>query len=130
VGTIELMPFVIILMFAAVLISGARGARGPELHRLVVAAEREQRLRDLTRRLAQSPVAVSSVRRRGLNQRFLMDLGDEEVDLRCFWPPGIPIEQLVGVTYRDDVGWILDVDGPAGRGRVYAWLLDVRATGH
>lgn len=56
-----------------------------------------------------------------------MDLGDEEVGVPCYWPPDKPIERLIGVTFRDDIGWVLDVDGPAGRGRLYGWLLDVRA---
>ncbi len=127
--TIKLMPFAIFVMFAAVMLNSARRSRGPELQRLLVADDREQRLLALTRRLAQSPVGVRCVRRRGINERFLIDIGDEEVDVRCFWAPAKPIEQLVGVTFRDDVGWILDVDGPAGRGRLYAWLLEVRAKG-
>jgi hypothetical protein len=107
VETIKLMPIAIFVMFAAVLLNSARRSRGPELQRLLVADDREQRLLALTRRLAQSPVGVRCVRRRGINERFLIDIGDEEVDVR----------------------WILDVDGPAGRGRLYAWLLEVRAKG-
>lgn len=126
--TIKLMPLVIIVVFAAVLISGARRAPGPAVRRLIAAAERDRRLQGLTDRLAQHPVRVHSVRRRGINERFLIDLGDEEVEIRCFWPPYRDITQLVGLTYRDEVGWMLDVDGPAGRKRVYAWLIDVRAT--
>lgn len=124
--TIKLMPLVVIAMFAAVLLYGLVRSHESEHRALLSSAERDRRLRDLTRRLALHPVAVRSVRRRGINERFLIDLGDEEVDVRCFWPPRVPIEHLVGITHRDDVGWILDVDGPSGRGRVYAWLLDVR----
>ncbi len=83
-GTIKLMPFVIIAMFAAVLILGARRSRSPELQQILSTADRDRRLKDLTRRLADNPAVVWSVRRRGIHQSLVMDLGDEEVDVRCF----------------------------------------------
>jgi hypothetical protein len=126
--TIKLMPLAILVLFGAILINGARHSRGGELRQMLTTADRERRVVELTRRLAQRPAAVLSVRRRGINQRFLIDLGDEEVDIRCYWPPGKPIAQLLDVRFRNNVGWIIDVDGPAGPDRVYAWLLDVRAT--
>ena len=57
---------------------------------------------------------------------MVLDLGDVRLAARCYRPPDdVPIWQLVAITWRSYVGWVLDVNGPRGYRSIAAWHLDL-----
>jgi hypothetical protein len=85
-----------------------------------------QEVSSLRARLHDEPSLVRSSRSTLLRNRLVLDLGDVELDAFCYRPASAPISRVLAIFYQSSVGWVIDTDGPAGRGRINAWLLQVR----
>jgi hypothetical protein len=125
-----LIPFLCLVCIGAALLVGARRNRtrralDGDLRDLL----RENRVDDLRRRLDDAPAAVRAIRSAGglfaFSNCIVLDLGEEQIHLRCFWPPSAPIDSVHRVWFTHAVGWVVETDGAAGPSRLYAWTLDV-----
>jgi hypothetical protein len=114
-------------MFGTILLAGAR-ARGGEhdiAHGVRILVRDDQMTR-LRARLDGGPTDVESTRIHGLRNAVELDLGDVRLAARCYQPlDGVPIWQLVDITWHSYLGWELDVNGPGGHRRITAWSLDL-----
>ena len=87
---------------------------------------REDRICALRARLDRGPTDVEHARVHGLRNSVVLDLGDVRLAARCYRPPDdVPIWQLVALTWRSYVGWVLDVNGPRGHRSIAAWDLEL-----
>jgi len=87
---------------------------------------REDRLAALRSRLDRGPSDVEFARVHSFRNCVVLDLGDVRLAARCYRPPDdVPIWQLVAITWRSYVGWVLDVNGPRGYRSIAAWHLDL-----
>src|SRR5690606_164892 len=113
------------------LAAGTRRARPlRDLDRGAEELVRDDRIKALRERLADEPEVVWSVHQPSpfLSQtnRLVLQLDREQLDVSCFWPSTKPIAALRGMGFHKAVGWFLDVIGPEGGQRLYAWNLDIR----
>jgi hypothetical protein len=120
------LPFVVALWLGAAL--GAGVWRRPEHNpdRELAEILDAQEVASLRERLHHEPSFVLSSRASLLRNRLVLDLGDVELDAFCYRPATTPISRVLAIFYQSSVGWVIDTDGPAGRHRVIAWLLQVR----
>ena len=107
------------------LVHWLRDLQVDELDREAAWLVRDHRLQQLSARLALAPVVVRWSRAGGLTNRLVLDLGGEEIDVRCYHAPTQKIAVLTKLFYRPSVGWIIGIDGPNGPDSLAAWLIDV-----
>lgn len=129
-GSMWLMPLLCAAIVGGALAAGTRRARPMrEIDRGAQALVRDDRIAALRERLAREPEVVWSAHRPhrllGQSNRLVLQLDDEQIDASCFWPSTKSITALWGLGFRNAVGWYLDVIGPDGAQRLYAWRLDV-----
>ena len=126
-----LIPFLCLGWLGAVLIAGAHHSAPvraiEEEAQLLV---REERIAALRQRLREQPSPVLAIRKpfrlRGHSNGIALDMGAQVLDAWCYLPPQKSIAKLCAVNFDNDVGWVVETDGPDGPARLYAWLLDVR----
>lgn len=129
VDAMWLIPLLCAAIVGGALASGTRHARPTrEIDRCAQALVRDDRIHALRERLANEPDVVWSARRPSPlleSNRLVLQLDREQLDVSCFWPSTKPITALRGLGFHNAVGWYLDVLGPEGTQRLYAWRLDI-----
>ncbi len=120
------LPLLLAGLLGTILLLGERAReRSPEaeLRGLV----REHDIAGLMASLRDEPAFVRSSRSSPLRNRMVFDLGDVDLDVRCYTMPRGRIEQITAVYYQSSVGWVVETFGRGRRARFYGWLLDVRS---
>lgn len=121
-----LIPFLVAAFLGVFeLVHSLRQLHVHELDREAAWLVRDYRLQQLSARLALAPVVVRGSRARGLTNRLLLDVGGDEIDVRCYHAPTQKIAVLTKLFYRPSIGWVLGIDGPNGPESLAAWLIDV-----
>jgi hypothetical protein len=122
-----LLPLAVAAWLAVALGSGLRASTSREpVDEELATLVRQDRIAALSARLQRAPSRVWSWRLGLMRNRLRLDLGDVEVDALCYTPPRGPIGRLLGLRYQPSTGWVIEVDGPSGPGKINAWMLDVR----
>ena len=120
------IPVLLVAALAASqLVRVVRSMHVDELDREAAWLVRDHRLQQLAARLAQAPAVVRWSRSTQLTNRIVLDIGDEELEARCYHTPARQIAVVTKLFYRPSVGWIIGVDGPNGPATLAAWLVDV-----
>lgn len=97
--------------------------------RSIVEAEagEEDGLAALSARIEQhGPLHIRRVR--AANEQVMLDLGDVQLSLKCYWPPRTVPSKVVGLSWHNDIGWLVDVDNGGMPFRVYASNVELYAT--
>lgn len=62
------------------------------------------------------------------DQKVTLDLGEVSLGLLCYWPPRMVPRNVIGLSWNDNVGWLVDVDSNGKTFRVYASRVEVHDT--